>query len=188
MTASLVVSILCALWTATGSGYQRAQPPAVIDTPVIREYIGMPQTPAELLERSDAAAVVRFLRADDAPARGRAQTRYLVLVQALLKAHPHLAARAIVCRPIGVVQKGPQRLRVFEPGFDAFALNQEYVLFLTWSERDECYWPSFGRDAAGVFDADGRFRPAGGGPALRELAGTSKDAVIQEVVSKAKLR
>jgi hypothetical protein len=158
---------------------QPAQKP-VVDSPIIGDYLKVPDTLDGFITASDLVVFARAAGARDV-SRGRPRTEYDVTVTEVIKGNVSRGQHATVCRAIGTIERPDRFARIFQPGFPSFEIGSEYLLFLRWDSTGGCYWPTFGRVTAAPFDAEGRLAPHPRSGIIEHLKGLSRSEVTQRL-------
>jgi hypothetical protein len=159
----------------------------IVESPIIGEY-QVPQTLDALTKRSDAIVIGRVVAIHD---RSNAQTRraktdYEFRVTHTLKEHHNLGPVTTVCRPIGDIEYEDRVVRQFQPQFARFSEGADYLLFLRWDARNECFAPAFGPPSGAQIDVSRGAKPFVNHPALAELAGLDAARVAERIAQRSK--
>lgn len=155
----------------------QAQKPTV-EAPIVSDYWNIPETLEGFIAASQAAVIAKIIAVDDSSINRKARTVYQARVWKTLKEHQNLGQHLEVCRAIGKEEMPDKIVRYYEPNLPAFSPGSEYLLFLRWDDRTDCFWPMFGPPSVGVFDQNGVFRSFNKHPVLQSLNGLSRDAVV----------
>lgn len=187
-TTIIVACILTASTRAIATS--PASQSAAAKLPIFVDHVAPPEKIGQLATQSDAIVTVRIessrFESITDPKSGRPEdvTRYDARVLDVMKLHgslPPLLGTFTLTRYGGQHTENGKVVASAEQGFPEFALNYEYLLFLTWNHPRNAYDIAYG--PAGSF----QLLPTGGVKALgrsnmaKSQQGKSRQTLLQEL-------
>jgi hypothetical protein len=167
----VILCLALVTWAVSANVVQKR----TVELPVMVDYYNVPTTLEGLLGSADAVVIARITSSRDRTTEKRPLTEHGFRLVRAFKEHPRLMPRARVCQAIGTVELPDRILTRYDPHFPAFTPDSEYLLFLSWDEGTECFWPKFGPSSAAAFDGAGLVKPFTSHPALDGLKGLNGD-------------
>jgi hypothetical protein len=168
-------------WSSLGMLHAAQKP--VIQSPIVAEPYNLPSTLEGFIARSDAVILARVIRARDVSEPRRARTAYDMAVVQTIKEHKNVDQTTTVCRPIGTLDYPDKTVKVYQPHLPNFEVGTEYLLFLTWDERNGCFSLTFGPPGVALIDQGGRFRAVVDHVVLQSLSGLGRAQVLDRLAS-----
>lgn len=178
---TLVFTVL--LGNAFVGGVAAQQEKRVVEMPIIADVRDMPTTLDGFVARSDAVVIARARTAEDRSMHRRAKTVYRMRLVSAMKEHAQLAAEFNVCRAVGRLEQPDRVVKVYQPHMPDFEVGGEYLLFLSWNDEQDCFFPSLGPPSMVMFGSSGKAKSYAKHPVTEGLTGLDREQVRTRVAA-----